>query len=79
MNGGVVRVWDAFVRVAHWLLAAGFFVAYFTEDDLLTVHVWAGYLVGVIVVMRVVLACSGGRPSVTWAIVPPAARWWCCS
>jgi cytochrome b len=48
-----LRVWDAFVRVAHWLLVAGFFVAYFTEDDLLTVHVWAGYLVGVIVLLRI--------------------------
>lgn len=48
-----IKVWDGFVRIAHWLLVAGFFVAYFTEDDVLTVHTWAGYLVGSIVVLRV--------------------------
>jgi cytochrome b len=59
MSSGVVKVWDAFVRLGHWLLVAGFFVAYFTEDDFLTAHVWAGYLVGVIVVLRVVWGFVG--------------------
>lgn len=48
-----VRAWDLFVRCAHWLVVAGFFIAYFTEDDLLAVHVWAGYVVGALVVARV--------------------------
>ncbi len=39
------KVWDLPLRVFHWLLVAAFFVAYLTEDDLLTVHVWAGYTV----------------------------------
>jgi cytochrome b len=56
----MVKVWDIFVRFSHWAVALGFFVAYLTEDDLLTLHVWAGYLVGVLVVLRL-----------AWGIVGP--------
>ena len=45
-NSTKISVWDPFVRIAHWMVALGFFVAYFTEDEALTVHVWAGYVVG---------------------------------
>lgn len=48
-----VHVWDPFVRLFHWSLVAGFTIAYFTEGDLLTVHVWAGYVVGLLIVARV--------------------------
>ena len=59
-----IRVWDGFVRVFHWTLVSAFFVAYLTEDDLLTVHVWAGYVVGVLIVARLI-----------WGFVgPPHAR-----
>jgi cytochrome b len=56
-----VSVWDPFVRVGHWLIVGGFLVAYLTEDDLLTVHVWAGYLVGVIVCLRIVWGFIGSK------------------
>ncbi len=56
-----IYVWDRFVRVFHWILVVAFTVAYLTEDDLLSVHVWAGYLVGGLIVARVI-----------WGFVGPA-------
>lgn len=52
-------VWDPFLRFAHWAVVAGFAVAYLTEDDLLTVHVWAGYVVGIVVAARIVWGFIG--------------------
>lgn len=54
-----VRVWDLFVRVFHWTVVIGFFAAYFTEDGPITLHVWAGYVVGGLVVLRIVWGFVG--------------------
>lgn len=56
-----VPVWDLLVRIGHWTIVVGFFVAYLTEDDLLTLHVWAGYAVGVVVVLRIAWGLVGSK------------------
>jgi cytochrome b len=56
-----VRVWDPIVRIGHWTLVSAFFVAYFTEDDLLTQHAWAGYIVGAVVCIRLVWGVIGSK------------------
>lgn len=55
----MVAVWDPIVRLGHWILAAAFFTAYFTEDDFLAQHVWAGYVVGAILCIRLVWGFVG--------------------
>lgn len=58
-EGRAVHVWDIAVRLFHWSLVAAFFLAYFTEDDLLTIHVWAGYTIGGLIVLRVIWGFVG--------------------
>jgi cytochrome b len=57
----LIKVWDLPLRIFHWLLVTGFFVAYLTEDELLTVHVWAGYLVLGLLVFRLIWGFAGNQ------------------
>ena len=58
-------VWDALVRFGHWALVAAFAVAYFSAEEgsggPVVWHVWSGYLVGGIVVLRVLWGFVGSR------------------
>jgi cytochrome b len=55
----LIKVWDLPLRIFHWLLVVVFGVAYLTEDDLLTVHVWAGYVVFGLLIFRVIWGFIG--------------------
>jgi cytochrome b len=56
-----IPVWDPAVRLFHWSLAAAFLVAYVTEDHWETLHVNAGYIIGVLIVLRVLWGFTGPR------------------
>lgn len=56
-----ILVWDLPVRFFHWSLVLAFFIAYFSEDDLLTAHVWAGYTAGGLVLFRIIWGFIGNR------------------
>ena len=58
-----IAVWDPFVRIFHWILVLAFFTAYFVEPhgSLEIVHVWAGYVVTVLVILRIAWGFVGTK------------------
>lgn len=56
-----IEVWDPLVRVFHWTLAASFATAYATEDDVLALHLIAGYTALALVAFRLVWGFVGPR------------------
>lgn len=61
MSEQAIKVWDPVVRIFHWTLVVAFFIAYVTEDDLMNLHVWAGYIVLGLVVTRILWGLIGTR------------------
>jgi len=53
-----VRVWDAFVRVAHWTLVLCVIAAWFARG---APHEWLGYAALAIVVLRIAWGLVGSR------------------
>lgn len=56
-----IKVWDLPLRIFHWMLVVAFFVAYFTEYELLSIHLWAGYSVGGLLIFRLIWGFVGGQ------------------
>jgi cytochrome b len=69
-----VRVWDPAVRLFHWTLAGAFLVAYLTEDELQAVHLNAGYLIGALILFRLVWGFVGPRHARFGDFVRPPAQ-----
>lgn len=55
-----VRVWDRFVRIFHWSLVAGFATGFLSgENNLMTLHVWTGYVICALLSARLVWGFIG--------------------
>jgi cytochrome b len=54
-----IKTWDIFVRVFHWTLAISFVLAWLSADELLSVHVIAGYTISVLILLRVLWGFIG--------------------
>jgi len=61
MPDKMIKVWDPIVRIGHWSIVAGFLVAYLSEDEFLSLHVWAGYVVAGVVAFRLLWGLVGTR------------------
>jgi cytochrome b len=55
----VIRVWDPLVRVFHWTLVVCIVVAWFSAQVWESLHNWAGYAAGALVLFRFVWGFVG--------------------
>ena len=53
-----VRVWDPFVRIVHWALAATVLTAWMFDEPL-WMHTWLGYAAAMLVVVRILWGFVG--------------------
>ncbi len=58
-GSGSIKVWDPFVRVFHWSLVVFFAVAFLSGEEAEGLHVFAGYVVSVLVALRIIWGFVG--------------------
>jgi len=57
-----VVVWNPLVRMFHWSLVASFAVAYLSgEGEVLSLHAWSGYIIGGLILFRLLWGLVGPR------------------
>jgi cytochrome b len=56
-----IKVWDPLVRLFHWTLVGAFAIAWLTEDEWLGLHAYAGYVIGALLLFRLIWGLLGTR------------------
>ncbi len=56
-----IKIWDPLVRTFHWLLVVGFVANAFFVDDDSKLHIWLGYAIVVLILIRIVWGFVGTR------------------
>ena len=54
-----ISVWDPLMRFIHWSLVSAFIIAFITQDDLLSLHPQAGYLILILISIRFIWGFVG--------------------
>ncbi len=67
------KIWDPFVRVFHWSVAALFLANALIVDDDSRLHEWVGYAVAGLIVLRILWGIVGPRHA-RFAAFAPTAR-----
>jgi len=61
MKANQIKIWDLFIRSFHWILVIVFAIAFVIEDDLMTLHSNAGYLLLIMLGLRFIYGFIGSR------------------
>ncbi|CAN7728067.1 cytochrome b/b6 domain-containing protein [Rhizobium sp. LjRoot98] len=56
-----IKVWDPVVRLFHWALVGAFTFSFFTGDEWKSAHILSGYVIGSLVVIRVLWGLFGSE------------------
>jgi cytochrome b len=68
-----IKVWDLFVRVFHWSLAAAVISQLATAEDFTSVHATVGYAIIALMILRIIWGFVGSKHArFTDFIYPPA-------
>ncbi|VAV94548.1 Ni,Fe-hydrogenase I cytochrome b subunit [hydrothermal vent metagenome] len=60
-ESATVKVWDIAVRIFHWSLVISFVIAWITADEWDKVHEIAGYVIGGLLILRVIWGFVGSK------------------
>ena len=56
-----IKIWDPLVRIFHWSLVIAFTAAYFSGDEYDDIHIYAGYIVLVLISFRLIWGIVGSK------------------